>query len=244
MKTRHLLFALFVIVALAGFAQVPACDDRDRDGVDNSTDNCFMTYNPLQRDEDGDGDGDACDADTPMHELTFDQCYYSTLTPTGAGDVLADLPTAILADETGDVNGTIRLPADIISQLLDGQGRHNGQYVWMMLDNTNLFDFWAVLVEGSSVTADENNVVMSIEGTYNLLYCPNCFGVAEDYDDYTNWTGKSVGVWTAERTDPANCDLADDDTADDDTVDDDTTDDDTNAAPTGDDDNDDSGCGC
>ena len=251
MKIRNFLFLALVVVAFVGAAQVPACDDRDRDGIINSEDNCAFTYNPLQRDEDGDSNGDACDTDTPMHDYFFDQCYYSTLTPNGVGETYTDLPTTILAQDTGDVEGVIRLPAQVISQDLAGVGRHNGEYVWLMLDNTNLFDFWAVLLEGGSVAADGDNVVQSIEGAYNLLYCPNCFG--GDYtDDYTNWTGKSMGVWTAERTDPANCGLTDDDTADDDTVDDDAVDDDEvdddevddDEAPADDDDDDDSGCGC
>ena len=37
-------------------------DDRDHDGVPNSTDNCPDVYNPDQKDTDGDGKGDACDA--------------------------------------------------------------------------------------------------------------------------------------------------------------------------------------
>ena len=40
-----------------------AAKDTDGDGVNDSSDNCILTRNPLQRDTDADGYGNYCDTD-------------------------------------------------------------------------------------------------------------------------------------------------------------------------------------
>jgi hypothetical protein len=259
MKNYRVLLVVALALALLGVAQAPACQDRDRDGVDDSTDNCFGTYNPLQADENGNAVGDACDPDTPMHDYTFDVCYLSTLTPQGPGATLTDVPTAILANDDGRTfEGRMLLPPDVTSMAITGPGSQNGRDIWFMIDTTQLFTFWGVLVEGTETAVDDHNVVQSITGSYVLLDCPNCFGNPDDLDSYVNWTQKSRGVWTANVASPDECgnvapvdddtvddDTVDDDTVDDDAVDDDATPDDDSTPPAGDDDNgDNGGCGC
>jgi len=56
-------------------------DDRDGDGIPDSTDNCPFTPNPEQEDSDGDGIGDACDLDKPILNQ-----YTLTVSKSGKGD--------------------------------------------------------------------------------------------------------------------------------------------------------------
>jgi len=48
-----------------GTAAAPpaAAADTDSDGVDDSSDNCILVFNPAQRDTNGDGHGNFCDPD-------------------------------------------------------------------------------------------------------------------------------------------------------------------------------------
>jgi hypothetical protein len=134
---------------------------------------------------------------------------------------------------------------------LTGAGRQNGRDIWFMTDNKDLFNYWGWFGEGTQTAVDENNVVTTIAGSFQLLECENCFGDPE-MNDYVYWSDKGKGTWTAERMPPEYCgvtpddddDTADDDTADDDTTDDDDDDDDDDNDAAGDDDDDDNGCGC
>ena len=49
-------------------------NDVDCDGVRNVQDNCLLTYNPAQRDEDGDKIGDACEPDPYARSVRFLKC--------------------------------------------------------------------------------------------------------------------------------------------------------------------------
>lgn len=55
-----------VIRSLAQVKEKVACtfnDDKDFDGIKDYNDNCYLTYNPSQRDQDADRIGDVCDDD-------------------------------------------------------------------------------------------------------------------------------------------------------------------------------------
>jgi PKD domain/Thrombospondin type 3 repeat len=56
-------FVLEVFGRLKQRAQCVDIYDRDRDGVMDTDDNCYLTFNPLQRDDDNDGIGNVCDDD-------------------------------------------------------------------------------------------------------------------------------------------------------------------------------------
>jgi hypothetical protein len=139
------------------------------------------------------------------------------------------------------------------NRVLPGAGTHHGREIWIMTENVNQLNLYAMFNEGTQVAVDAENVVQRIEGSYHMLRCEGCYG-DPDYmgQDYTNWTSFSLGAWVAERMPPEYCivgpgddDTADDDTADDDTDDDDDDDnDDDETPPAGDDDDDNDGCGC
>jgi len=258
MTWRLVILGVFVMLAYTVFPGAMACDDRDRDNTDNSTDNCAFFYNPGQTDEDGDSEGDACDEDTPQHEFKFARCYQSTFTPDDGKPPMSALPTAFLPVEESETEFTVKqnLPPDIISLALRGDAITNGERIWYMSDNKETFTYWALFAEGEPATADEENIVQTITGVYTLLKCPNCFGDPDAGPYWENWTGVNVGTWEAVIEPPEFCEVpADDDTADDDTSpadddespndDDDATDDDDQApAPSADDDDDSGGCGC
>lgn len=55
-----------VLRSLAQVKEKVSCiydDDKDKDGVKDYQDSCYLTYNPLQKDLDNDGIGDVCDDD-------------------------------------------------------------------------------------------------------------------------------------------------------------------------------------
>ncbi len=55
-----------VLTSLARVKEKVACvydDDKDKDGIKDYADSCYLTYNPTQRDLDNDGIGDVCDDD-------------------------------------------------------------------------------------------------------------------------------------------------------------------------------------
>jgi len=251
-----LVLAAFVAVTMMFLPGVPACDDRDRDNIGNSEDNCGWFYNPGQQDEDEDSLGDACDSETPLHGLEFARCYRATLTPP-RGQGYENLVTVVAVDDEGRMQVTVDMPPELFNRQLVGDGAHNQRDIWFMIEDTTWLDYYALLVEGTTATADEENVITRLEGVYNLLTCPGCFGDPDVEYDYVNWSDFSQGVWTAEIAPLEYCGLEpiDDDTVDDDTVDDDDVDDDNDdttpiedddADVTDDDDDDDNdeGCGC
>lgn len=55
-----------VLTALAQVKEKVVCElsnDQDHDGIEDYKDNCYLTYNPSQKDTDADGIGDVCDTD-------------------------------------------------------------------------------------------------------------------------------------------------------------------------------------
>ncbi|HPM78137.1 MAG TPA: hypothetical protein PK961_13675 [bacterium] len=252
LRFRLLLPTLFVATVLTFLPGVPACDDRDRDNIGNSEDNCGFFYNPGQADEDADGVGDACDTDTPLHGHRFAACYVSRLTPP-TGAAYENVRIALTGDEKGHLLAAVDLPPELYYHHLTGEAYHNERDIALMSDDKTTTTYYALFTEGATATVGEDDIIESIQGVYTLLYCPNCYGDPDAAFDYVNWSDLSAGEWLAEAAAPEVCGLeeTDDDTVDDDTIDDDAADDDAadddatdDDAVDDDDDDDDDGCGC
>lgn len=67
---RVIISAMFLAFMPVFISCAFAAIDTDGDGVTDSSDNCTLTPNPLQRDTDADGYGNICDADlNQCHKL-------------------------------------------------------------------------------------------------------------------------------------------------------------------------------
>ena len=85
---NFLLFTFFYAIAFVAVASESNCDfdeseledcaffgDKDKDGIEDSVDNCPQTYNPHQDDSDRDGIGDVCDDDDCGCENGYQMIY-------------------------------------------------------------------------------------------------------------------------------------------------------------------------
>ena len=69
------VFLVVILVVLKSDSEEPPkkppINDKDGDGIEDSSDNCPSKYNPKQLDSDGDGIGDVCDSDS-VSLISFD----------------------------------------------------------------------------------------------------------------------------------------------------------------------------
>jgi hypothetical protein len=80
------------------------CSDGDGDGVPDSSDNCPVTFNPLQENFDGDSQGDACDVDDDNDGLV-DASEPASGCTSGGGRLDPDCDNDNVSDGVNDPDG-------------------------------------------------------------------------------------------------------------------------------------------
>jgi hypothetical protein len=181
--------------------------DQDDDGIPDATDNCVLTANPDQANNDGDAFGDACDADDDNDGVLdgADNCPFTANTDqaNNDGDGLGDVcdpdddndGVLDVADNCPSVAnpGQENFDGDALGDACDPSPYDNIQIVFSSTRHGN-FEIYGMKADGTGVTRLTNNGASDLNPALSpdrtkIVFTSTRDGNFEIYSMNTNGTG-------------------------------------------------------